>query len=133
MTYGKIFAMCAAMTVTAGGLFAMTPPASAAESTLVVTAPDEALPTRRVSYADLNLASRVGEKTLHRRVGKAVTSVCDEAVGPSANYYVEMSCRSFAWNGARPQMNLAVKRAQEISLNGISLIAVTAIHIAAPQ
>jgi len=133
MTYGKVFAMCAAVTITAGGLFAMTPPAVAAEPPLVVTAPDTDLPTRRVGYADLNLASKAGEKTLHRRVGKAVKSVCDEAVGPSASYDIDLSCRSFAWSGARPQMALAVKRAQEISLTGVSLISVGAIQIAASQ
>ena len=111
----------------------MAPEASAAVPPLVVTATQTDMPTSRVGYADLNLASRAGEKALHRRVGKAVKSVCDEAVGPSASYDIDLSCRSFAWSGARPQMALAVKRAQEISLSGVSLIGVVAIQIGAPK
>jgi hypothetical protein len=40
-------------------------------------------------------------------------------------------CRSFAWGGARPQMNLAIQRAQELAANGTTNIAPVAIMIAA--
>jgi UrcA family protein len=68
----------------------------------------------RVSYADLNLATRPGEQALHRRVGRAVEHVCLYDPGrwyglsePDYNY-----CKSGAWQRARPQMIGAVYRAR---------------------
>lgn len=133
MTYNKILSMCAALALTAGGLFAMTPAAVARERPVVVIAPASDLPTRRVSYADLNLASLAGEKTLLTRVSRAVKWVCMESVGPSPLYYAEQGCRSYAWRGARPQIDRAMQRHREIASTGTSLIAVAAISIAAPR
>ena len=130
MTQGKLFSMCAALAITAGGLLVMAPSASAVERPVVVVAPETDVPTRRVSYADLNLAALAGEKMLYRRVGQAVRSVCSESVDHSSDFYAEMACRDFAWAGAQPQIKLAVKRATEIAANGSSLIAVQAITIA---
>ncbi|WP_084607693.1 UrcA family protein [Sphingomonas jaspsi] len=98
------------------------------EPVIVRAQPDEFLPTRRVSYADLNLASKAGEKTLFYRVSGAVRYVCTGHDSAS----IEMQrCRSFAWSGARPQMKLAIQRAQELAANGTTNIAPVAIMIAA--
>ncbi len=80
MTYHKTLAMGAAVTITAAGLVAITNPAFAKNRTAVVNAEVNQV-TRRVGYADLNLASARGETVLNRRVGGAVDEVCDEATG----------------------------------------------------
>jgi UrcA family protein len=47
--------------------------------TLQVTAraADEGLPSRRVSYADLDISKPAGAKVLYRRIVKAANEVCD--------------------------------------------------------
>lgn len=105
-----------------------------AHNKITVVAPtvDPDALTTRVSYADLNLASVAGEKILNRRVGSAVHTVC--APMDNALFRFEHSaCTSIAWNGARPQMSLAVARAREIAATGSSTIAAVAITISAPQ
>ena len=132
MTYSKILSLCAALAVTAGGLVAISPPASAQGRPVVVLAPAD-VPTRRVGYADLNLATSSGEKMLNRRVGQAVRSVCKEAIGNAFDFYGTIECRDFAWDGARPQMKRAIRRAHEIAATGSPPIAVTAIVFAVPR
>lgn len=132
MLYGKLFSMCAAVGITIGGLLVMTPHASAGQRPIVVTSPAE-LVVRHISYADLNLASLSGEKTLKYRVGGAVRSLCDEVAGPDTgdlqSTVAIMECGKDAWGQARPQMARAVARAHEIALTGTSTIAATAITI----
>lgn len=135
MIYAKILSMCAATAITTGAIVLMAPHASAApRQPLVVTAPSPDLVVRHVSYADLNLAVSSGEHTLNRRVGNAVTSVCNEAVGPDtlnlASTIANMRCSRSAWDGARPQIARAVQRAREIAMTGSSTIAASAITIA---
>lgn len=134
MTYSKLLGMLAAVAVTSAGLFAFTAPVSAKGKPIVVVARQaEDVPTRRVSYADLNLASLSGEKMLTRRVTGAVRSVCNESVGDGGNVHDYFDCRSFAWAGARPQMTLAIQRARQIARAGSSSIAAVAITISTPQ
>ena len=126
MIYSKILSMLAAIAVTTGGFIAVTPAASAKDQPVVVVAPLD-LPTRRVSYVDLNLATSAGEKLLNRRVASAVRSVCHEANGSSSDFYITMACRDDAWDGARPQMKRAVQRAYDVAATGSPLVAVQAI------
>jgi UrcA family protein len=111
--------------------------ASAARRPIVVTAPAQDLVVRRVSYADLNLASFTGEKILNRRVGSAVGDLCNESTGGdtrSLHGTVNMMrCSKQAWTGARPQIARAIQRAREIASTGSSTIAATAITISLPQ
>jgi UrcA family protein len=132
MTYSKILSMIAAVAVTAGGLIAVTPPASAKDRPVVVVAPLD-LPTRRVSYIDLNLATPAGEKLLNRRVASAVRSVCNEANGISMDFYTTIACRDVAWDEARPQMKRAMQQAHEFAANGSTLTAVQAIVLVASK
>ena len=111
----------------------MSPSAFAKDRPVVVVAPADQAPTRLISYADLNLASLAGETTLNRRVEGAVSSVCEEAVGPSPALYTERACKKFAWRGARPQIAQAVERARDIATTGSSMIAATAITIVTPK
>jgi UrcA family protein len=93
-------------------------PAPAQQPAIVVqTPPPVNMRIERVGYGDLNLATRAGEQTLHRRVGQAVERVCLYDNGrwyglgePDYNY-----CSWGAWNRARPQMVGAVYRARQFA------------------
>jgi UrcA family protein len=89
--------------------------------------------TQRVSYADLNLASVAGRRHLEFRVGAAVNNVCGTGDGIHEIMSIH-DCTSFAWAGARPQMERAYARAAQIAATGTSSIAPVAIAIiAGPQ
>ena len=124
----KIISLCGACAITVTG-FALSSPAFAEPITVIATR-DEDRVTKRVSYRDLNLAVARDEQRLVRRVGFAVSSVC-----PSEIAYIQIvrNCRTSAWDGARPQIALAVERAKQIASSGYSSIAPVAIVIAAPQ
>ena len=130
MNYGKALVACVATLVTSVAIGVTAAPVHAgSRHTVVVTVYPNEFVTRRISYADLNLAVLPGERMLNRRIGYAVTSLCDEAVGGSSVDFTYMDCTEGAWRGARPQIALAVQRAHEISATGASLIAATAISI----
>lgn len=114
------------------GALALIAPA-AARRPLVVTGHrvTSDLPTRTISYTDLNLARAEGARTLESRVRGAVFDVCaDAGIQPFETGYGE--CQRTAWSGARPQMALAIQRAQEIATNGKSLLPIAAISIIVP-
>lgn len=126
------FASGAGTIVVTALALAMTPSASAKKPIIVKK---EQLPqnTRLVSYADLNLASAAGERTLMRRVGGAVRYVCRHADPMNIGSTADRTCRSFAWRGARPQIARAVKRAHDLAKTGTSTIPAVALAVAAPQ
>lgn len=105
--------------------------AAVAKEVTVIAPPIDAL-TERVSYADLNLASASGARTLEKRVIGATRRVC--APLEMRDTLLEHGyCRSFARKGARPQMDRAILRARQLAANGTTSIAPVAIVIAAPQ
>jgi UrcA family protein len=126
----KLQSTILASALLASGLAASPALAMGEQKPVVVTAqPEDVVPTRRVSYRDLNLANREGEKTLYHRVSKAVSDVCQESTGTNAFIFVTQSCKTHAWRGARPQMALAIQRAREIAMTGHSNIGLVAIQI----
>lgn len=132
MQWSKSLSMIVAVTMTGTGILVALPADAKSLNDKPVTIygqlVDPDVPTRRVSYADLNLATLAGENTLNRRVGRAVRSVCDESVGAS-DFQAEISCHSFAWGGARPQIARAVMRARQIAATGTSSILPVAITL----
>ncbi|WP_167737382.1 UrcA family protein [Sphingomonas parva] len=64
--------------------------------------------TRVVAFNDLDLATPAGEKALMRRVSGAVRFVCSAA----GDYVQEASCHTYAWKGARPQIELALDQSR---------------------
>lgn len=61
--------------------------------------------TAAVSYSDLNLASREGQKQLHARVDSAVRKVCGVKLTPDlVEHRAVRSCRTGAFESARPQV-----------------------------
>ena len=134
MNYSRTLAMCGATLVAAVAIGTVAYPLEArAGPTLEVVAHPEDFVVRRVSYADLNLASAPGERTLNRRVAGAVMDVCNEAVGGNSTDLVYRDCATGAWQGARPQISLALQRAHEIATTGSSSIVTVAIAVGAPQ
>lgn len=132
MKYTKTFSLCATVT----GLLVAATPGFGRGAPVVVTAPHEML-TRHISYADLNLASVAGAKTLDRRIGTAVTDLCNDATGGNdggTRYKFSMiNCSNEAWNSAQPQIDRAVQRARDIAATGSSSIAAAALIISMPK
>lgn len=129
MSMSHVISFVAACAITAGGFALAAPAFSQGRQVVVKAPPKDDLPRRYVAYSDLNLIQPAGLKTLNRRVNSAVREVCRESV-PSGDFYTEMGCRSFAWDGARPQINRAVQRAHQIAANGHSTIAPVTISLA---
>ena len=112
---GRIAAVLAA---TAASFAFLTPPALAQQGTIYIqTVPPENLRIEHVGYADLNLATRAGERALDSRVSRAVEHVClyDQnrwyGLGDPDYTY----CTWGAWRRARPQMMGAVYRARRLA------------------
>ena len=128
-----IHMMSASKSLVAGAAVALfvasSAPAAAKEVTVLGQLPVDQL-TERVSYADLDLATSYGVETLTYRVRGAVNRVCSP-LDQRVTFAEHGECRSFAWNGARPQMQQAVARAQQIASTGSSAIAPVAILIVA--
>jgi len=93
--------------------------AYAQDEQIIVQGPSANVRGERVAYGDLNLATRVGEQTLERRVGGAVERVCLYDRGRWYGLAVPdyNQCADRAWRGARPQMIGAVYRVR-LGLNG---------------
>lgn len=125
----KLPSFIAALAVSTA-IFAATAPASAKDRPITVTATEPNIPVRLVSYRDLNLAQREDARILAKRVRQAAKEVCTESA-PEDGYSAAMSlsCRSIAWQSARPQIKRAIAQAQEIAANGFSAIAPVAITI----
>lgn len=94
-----------------GGAAAMSEPTD--RPVVVVAEPEqEMVVARRVSYADLDLATSDGERALVRRVRAAVKQVCAVEMGPSALFYAEYSCRKSTWRDTKPLVGLAIGHAR---------------------
>lgn len=79
-----------------------------ADPVLVTT---QVLPSERVSFADLNLGSTAGQKTLKRRIRGAAERVCDAAhPGRSdfENYLVTHGCFTTAYRDGLRQMDTVI-------------------------
>lgn len=110
-----VASLCLAVAATA-------PQAAVAQQTTVVTAPTDSF-TEKVGYADLDLRSPSGRQALLSRVGKAVNSVCSDALGPSPIFYAQTSCRNWTWAHSRPQVDRAFDRAAALSDRGAAVTA----------
>jgi UrcA family protein len=129
MTINRIIASALSAAVVLG--VAAAPAIARDQPSAVVTAtnPDDVV-TREVAYADLNLASAIGEQALIRRVQHVVSDVCLDAVGGTLGYMKQtITCKDNSWQGASPQIDRAVQRARDIAANGWSAIAPVAIRI----
>lgn len=102
--------------------------ALAVAAVLVVPTVSQATETNsmRVSYADLNLASRAGEQVLQHRIAFAARVVCELEDSRQLDVANATNvCRSDAMQGAQPAYQAAVAAARHPSvtvLEGASLI-----------
>lgn len=137
MTYANFLSMTAAIGIVTGGSTLLASPASG-KSPIFVTAPEPAdVVIRHVGYADLNLASTAGERTLNRRVSAAVSDLCSEVVGGNDNNVMTklatQRCSNSAMDQAQPQIGQAIQRARDIAWTGSSSLAAAAITISIPE
>ncbi|MDP9422183.1 MAG: UrcA family protein [Pseudomonadota bacterium] len=115
--------------VTASLLVGATTTQAAQNRPVVVYGEPQQANVERVSYGDLDLAASADRKTLFGRVGSAVRNVCNFAsVGVASDY---RTCAGLAWKDARPQIDAALGRADQLASNGQSSIAAGAITISA--
>lgn len=129
----KLAPLCAAVAITASGVFLIASPSAAADRPVVVEgSPPEGAVVQRVSYGDLNLATNDGEKLLYRRVGRAVSRVCDQA-NPGAHYTDIWTCRGMSWTGARPQIASALDRARQMAARGETPVIAGAVLVASQR
>jgi UrcA family protein len=88
--------------------------AAAVAATLLVPTVSEAADTDsvRVSYADLNLASSIGQNTLQRRIVFAARVVCGPADQRDIPFWMAVGeCRDGSVADAQPQYEAAVAAA----------------------
>jgi UrcA family protein len=134
MRYAKALSISAAFALT---IFAPGTPAAGKNPRIVVIAPPSSeIVVRRVSFADLNLASPAGERSLNSRVSYAVNDLCYDVTGGDDGTLrmkqVLKKCSGSAWDQARPQMAQAIQRAREIAQTGTSSITAAALTISLP-
>ena len=115
--------------VTASLLVGATTTQAAQDRPVIVYGEPQQVNVEHVPYGDLNLAASGDRKTLFRRVGSAVRTVCNfGAIGAASDY---RTCAGLAWQGARPQIDAALAQANRLASNGQSPMAAGAIIISA--
>lgn len=76
----------------------------------------EAANQRIVQYADLDLATGQGEKTLMSRIRFAVRDLCVEGINYSPLDAADVrACRAQAWGSARPQVDRVLAEARSVA------------------
>ena len=109
--------------VTASLLVGATTTQAAQERPVVVYGESRNVNIERVPYGDLHLAAAADRKTLYSRVGSAVRNVCNfDAVGIASDY---RTCSGLSWKDARPQIDAAIARGDQVALNGAAYITVS--------
>lgn len=135
MKHEHFWMMCAAASATAvvigGAATAALAQQQRSPITIVGERPADQGKRARVTYRDLNLAAAHGERVLKHRVADAARYVCVPDPTGTTGDHIYADCVSYAWNGARPQVALAVRRAREIAQFGASSIPLVAIAISA--
>ena len=117
---------CLAVALLAGS----ASPASARDVKVVAPRHGE-IQIERVGYSDLDLTTNRGFRKLNARVDGAVSRVCFGFDYIDSD--TKANCRGYAWNGAKPQIERARQRANELASTGFSSIAPVAIVIALPN
>jgi UrcA family protein len=113
--------------VTASLLVGAATTQAAQSGPVVVYGEPQQFNTEHVPYSDLNLAASADRKTLFGRVGSAVRNVCNfDAIGIASDY---RTCAGLAWKDARPQIDAALAKADQLALNGQPSVAAGAITI----
>jgi UrcA family protein len=128
--FGRLLFIGAATMMSLGGV-AFDSPAFAKAVPVIVYAPGDLL-TRRIDYADLDLASPPGERALNRRAHAAVSSLCSEVArfdGTVEANNIVAQCYNSTWEQARPQIDRAINRARDLASTGSPSTLATSIAI----
>lgn len=130
MNSASILSICGTTALAASSMLTISP--AWGRSPVVVAAPADRV-VRLISYTDPNLASAAGYKALHRKVSGAITDLCHEANGWNGGSVTfkrgMIRCSGEAWEGARPQIALAVQRARETAKADSAPVSAAAITI----
>jgi len=81
---------------------------------------DDRQPRMRVSFADLNLSTPEGQRSLDRRIRRAISDICGRADGrdlPARAF--EMRCRRDARRSTEVQVARAIDTAQQRNLAAV--------------
>jgi UrcA family protein len=88
------------------------------------------VPSARVSYVDLNLASDLGQQSLQRRIFRAAESVCEVGLTRREVKFTLLAtgCRDGAIADAQPQFEAAVNAARRgtVTVGAAAALIVTA-------
>lgn len=83
--------------------------------------------TTTVDFADLNLASNRGQRSLTYRVRYAIETVCGADSNRDLGVVIEAArCTDAAWTSARPKMHAAIDKAVSLAASGRSTDAAAA-------
>jgi len=129
MNTTKLLMGAAALCTSGFALTAAAGPAQAMDVTVRAALPEE-VPQTTVKIADLQLASEHGKKVLRRRVGLAVSRVC-EPLFEGRNTRDHSGCLRTAWSGARPQMARVISAAERYAKAGGASVALASIAVSA--
>lgn len=131
MDYSKCIATCGAILVASAAIATVVIPAEA-KPPIVVTGPSSDTITRHVSFRDLNLATKAGEKALRRRVSYTASDICYE-LNSDLSVHAKMECRKDAIFDARPQIARAVLRARQMAATGQTFATAGVITVNIPK
>ena len=120
--------------IAAASLLAIASPAYAEDFTVNGRSQSEDTPVVHVGFADLNLTSQPGQKSLHYRVGRAIRTLCtQEGVRDLGRMSESNRCDKLAWESATPQIQTAVDRAVAFAANpNGGKLAMSSITLATP-
>ena len=116
--------------IAAASLLVIASPAFAGDFTVNGRSPSEDVPVVRVGFADLNLRSQAGQKSLHYRIRAAVRSMCEEPGTCDEGSMMDAThCSTLAWQSASAQIDRAV----DVAANpNKGKLAMSSISIATP-
>lgn len=99
--------------------------AGVANAQVVVVA--DALPTERVPYGDLNLASDSGKSALENRIRRAAKKVCIWPGDPSLQNYMDgNTCYRASFSNGIDQMNLVLAGRAPSSITATATLIISA-------
>jgi UrcA family protein len=112
----RTLAILAAVSIAATGMPALAAHPGPDSHAPAVAGREEPLPSREVSYADLDLSNPAGMKTLDMRIAGAVETLCPEPEVRSMDAIADMQhCRRTARDSVRLQVQAAIDGATRLA------------------
>ena len=109
MTSSRELGAMVALAIVLGSSAAAAAPPEPPADTIVEGRRASALINNKVSFGDLDLTRKAGERQLIRRISSVITRSC-----PSDSVLEKHQCRNQAWLKVRPQIKQAVYNARNM-------------------